>query len=196
MIGSLSGELAAITDDAVLIEVGGVGYRVTMGQVPIAALGGVGQTVRILTHMQVRENEVALYGFHDADARDAFVALLDVSGVGPRMALAILSLYDAAQLARIISADDVAALAQVSGIGKKTAQRIIIDLKGKLGFVGDGEGGAGVATVLGDDDVHAALAAMGFTTVEIAAALKGVDTDGETTTVIAAALRNLGGARS
>jgi len=132
MIARLTGELALIEANTIIIDVHGVGYKVT---VPISTLSDVGQvgakaTLHIHTH--VLEDDIALYGFSTADQQKCFQMLIGVNGIGPKVALSVLSALDTLQLAQAIAAEDVRALTRVPGLGIKTAQRLILELKEKM----------------------------------------------------------------
>ncbi len=174
MIAFLTGRVAGKGVNYALIEVAGVGYRLNMSTGSLAALPAEGDEVTVHTYLHVREDDLSLFGFESVAEKEAFEQLITVSGVGPKVALAILSALTADSLAQAVASEDVALLSSVPGIGKKTAQRIILDLAGKL--VGDsgGEGvrpGAGAAVT----EAHDALLAMGFSPAEVAMALKGTD---------------------
>ena len=132
MIGSLRGTLLDRGPGEVLVEVGGIGYRVTVTPGTSVALGEVGDEVFVHVHNHVREDAVTLYGFATRDERACFEALIGAHGVGPSLALAILSVHSPAQLRLALASDDVAALCMVPGVGKKTAARLLVELKSKL----------------------------------------------------------------
>lgn len=132
MIGSLRGVLLDRSPGEVLVEVAGVGYRVTVTPGTAYALGDVGAAVFVHVHHHVREDAVTLYGFAGRDERQCFEALIGAHGVGPSLALAILSVHSPSQLRVALAADDVAALCLVPGVGKKTAARLLVELKSKL----------------------------------------------------------------
>ncbi|WP_444959342.1 Holliday junction branch migration protein RuvA [Microbulbifer sp. ZKSA002] len=132
MIGRLSGTLAAVQPPLLLVDVQGVGYEVLAPMTTIFELPALGQPVQLHTHLAVSETAQQLYGFIRDGDRKLFRTLIKVSGVGPKMALAILSGLDGAALARCVSEDNVAALVKVPGVGKKTAERLIVELRDKL----------------------------------------------------------------
>ena len=202
MIGSLRGTLLdrAITGE-VLIEVQGVGYRVQAGPVTAARLGDVGGEVFAWVHHHVREDADTLYGFASKADRDAFEALLSAHGVGPSLALAILSVHPPANLARVLAEDDVAALCLVPGVGKKTAARLLIELKTKLDVpLGDGvpsglDGDAGSgASPSARADVRDALEGLGYGPEEIAEATRDLP-EGNPGALLKEALQRLASAR-
>lgn len=202
MIGSLRGTLLdrAITGE-VLVEVQGVGYRVQAGPVTAARLGDVGGEVFAWIHHHVREDADTLYGFATKADRDAFEALLSAHGVGPSLALAILSVHPPANLARVLAEDDVAALCLVPGVGKKTAARLLIELKTKLDVpLGkgvppgvDGEPG-GSASPSARADVRDALEGLGYAPEEIAEATHDLP-EGNPGVLLKEALQRLASAR-
>jgi Holliday junction DNA helicase RuvA len=174
MIAHLTGTVAAKGDDACVIEVAGVGYRVAMSTASLASLPAEGDEVTVHTHMHVREDEMALFGFESPAEQRMFERLITVSGVGPKVALAALSSYPVDTLSAAIVGEDVAVVSSIPGVGKKTAQRIILDLKDKL-EAGTGMSGGDSAALDTSAEAREALAAMGFSTAEIAVALKGYD---------------------
>jgi len=201
MIGSLRGILLdrSLTGE-VLVEVGGVGYRVQAGPATSARLGDLQAEVFVWIHHHVREDADTLYGFASRDERDAFEALLGAHGVGPALALAILSVHPPVNLARVLADDDVAALCLVPGVGKKTAQRLLIELKTRLdiplsdGVVTGDDGHGGGATPSARADVRDALAGLGYSPEEIADATRDLP-DGDPGALLKEALRRLAGAR-
>ena len=165
MIGALRGRVIARGTDHVVVEVGGVGYKVFVPRQPER------DDVLLHTHHVVREDRQFLFGFATRDELALFEMLTSVSGVGPRAALALLSVSRPADLAAAIASGDSAALARAPGVGKKTAERLIVDLRGKIARVSD-DGLAGPAAT--EDEAVAALQALGYTPAEAAAALRGV----------------------
>jgi holliday junction DNA helicase RuvA len=134
MIASVRGEVLDIALDHVVIEAAGVGYKVMAAPSTLATLRR-GSEARLIIAMIVREDSMTLYGFSDADARDLFLTLLGVSGVGPKIALATLAVYDAPSLRRALADGDVTALTRVPGIGKRGAERMVLELRDKIGSV-------------------------------------------------------------
>lgn len=174
MIGSLRGRVLAAADEDAIIEVGGVGYRVTVPMSTRWALPPVGEDVFLWVHTYVREQAVSLYGFAGRDELELFEELLNVSGVGPRLALTVLSTYAPGEFRRIIADGDRRALTRIPGVGKKTAERLLFELKGKLASPDDAEGLA-LSDGPGADaraDALEALMALGYARDEAAAALK------------------------
>lgn len=167
MISYLRGKVDNATDGLVVLDVSGVGYGLAVTP-RLAASLKVGQEIKLLVYEQVREDAYTLYGFADADSRALFSALLGVSGLGPKGALGLMSVGPVAQLKEAISAGDLDMLQGVSGIGKKTAQRILIELKGKLEL---GEAGAA------GDSAYQALVGLGYSAAQAAAAIRDLPAD-------------------
>lgn len=175
MIGRLSGTLAAKAPPMVLLDVGGVGYEVAVPMSTFYNLPAVGCNVLLLTHFVVREDAQVLYGFLTPDERGTFRELVKISGVGPRTALAILSGLSVAELSQAVSRQDSARLVKVPGIGKKTAERLLLELKGKLGP--DLALPAGTPLSDNQGDIAQALQALGYNDREAQAALKALPAD-------------------
>ena len=193
MIAFLTGRVAARAAGHALIEVGGIGYRLIMSTSSLAALPAEGDEVTVHTYLHVREDELTLYGFESEEERALFEALIGVSGVGPKVALAILSGLRPDALRTALARDDVALLSSVPGVGKKTAQRLLIDLKDKLGApdLGGQGGGSSHAAV----EAREALLSMGFSPAEAAAGLRDVPDGASTEQLLKSALKTLGGVR-
>ena len=175
MIGRLQGTLAAKNPPQVLIDCHGVGYEVDVPMSTFYHLPGLGERVSLLTHFIVREDAQLLYGFATAPERDAFRQLIKVTGVGPRMALGVLSGLGVQELAQAITAQETGRLVKVPGIGKKTAERLLLELKGKLGA--DIGAVRGAANSDAQADILQALLALGYNDKEAAAALKALPPD-------------------
>lgn len=176
MIGRLSGQLAGKAPPQVLVDVGGVGYEVDVPMSTFFNLPALGERVTLLTHFVVREDAQLLYGFLTAPERDAFRLLVKISGVGPRTALSVLSGLSVAELAQAVTAQDSARLVKVPGIGKKTAERLLLELKGKLG-ADLALPATGAATTEAGNDIVQALVALGYNEREAQAALKALPPD-------------------
>ena len=172
MISFLEGEVLDKGADRVVIGVGGVGYEVLVPTSVIASLPPSGKTARVHTRMVVREDSITLYGFAATEQRSLFDLLTGVTGVGPKVALAFLSVLKPAALTRAIVNGDAAALTVVPGVGKKVAQRVVIDLREKLG--GDGE----LPSEGPLADVRDALLSLGLSATEAAEALRGIEVAG------------------
>lgn len=211
MIGSLRGRLAgrSLARSEVVVEVGGVGYRVTVAPRLVAGLGVVGADITVHTHLHVREDAMILFGFASVAERDCFEALVGARGVGPALGLAILGVHSPGDLRRILDDGDLDALTLVPGVGRKTAARLAIELKGRLDGVDDGGPGAesngarpAEAAAAGDGsppgartEVRAALAALGYGPDEVAGAVRQLPAEGEAPELLRAALRHLAAAR-
>lgn len=193
MIAFLSGKVAAKGASYCLLEVGGVGFRLAMSTGSIAALPAEGDDVLIHTHLYVREDELSLFGFENVAEKEAFELLITVSGVGPKVALATLSALSPDALASAVDAEDVATISSVPGIGKKTAQRIILDLADKMG-AGATSPSAGAAPTAASAQATEALLSMGFSPAEAAVAVKGYSgASDDAQSLLAYALKRLGG---
>jgi Holliday junction DNA helicase RuvA len=168
MIGRLQGLLAAKLPPQVLIDVNGVGYEVDVPMSTFFNLPAIGERVTLLTHFVVREDAQVLFGFLTAVERSAFRELVRINGVGPRTALAILSGLSVEDLARAVGQQDGARLTKVPGIGKKTAERLLLELKGKLGPELSAPHAAAVDDAQGD--IVQALVALGYSEKDAAAA--------------------------
>ncbi|MSQ07273.1 MAG: Holliday junction branch migration protein RuvA [Dehalococcoidia bacterium] len=173
MIVSLRGVLEAAGTDWVHLQVGGgVTLRVSVASNCIAGLGAIGSPVRLFTHLRFTDEQPVLYGFPTSAARDVFLTLLTVSGVGPRMALSLVSTLGVDGLQQAIEAGDVTALSAARGVGRRTAGRVILELKGKLEL---DTGAAASATGAGDGEVVDALTALGYSAAEVRRALAGLE---------------------
>ena len=184
MIGKLTGSVSSSSPDgSIIVEVGGVGYCV---RVPLLLLPLEGK-VSLHIHTAVREDAIDLYGFPDEAGLAFFKQLMSVSGIGPKTAISIMSVADVPSLSRAIAAGDAQALVKVFGLGKKSAERIVVELRDKL--AAHAPKGAG-----GDAEVVEALMALGYSASESRNAIKGLSPkDGETTKErLSAALRRLG----
>jgi Holliday junction DNA helicase RuvA len=174
MIGRLSGQLAEKNPPQVLVDVNGVGYEVDVPMSTFYNLPGLGERVVLLTHFVVREDAQVLFGFLTATERTTFRQLIKITGVGPRMALAVLSGMSVSELAQAVSLQEAGRLVKVPGIGKKTAERLLLELKGKLGP--DLSLPAHVANDA-QADILQALVALGYSDREAALALKSLPVD-------------------
>lgn len=209
MIVQLTGTLIEAMPTYAVLDVGGVGYEVGISHLTAAGLPPLGTAgVTLLTRLVVREDAMELYGFAHREERALFDRLVAITGVGPKLAISVLSTYDPATLAAIVSSGDLTRLAQVPGIGRRKAQRLLVDLEGVfqkdielrslVGLaeplpIGKGSEASGAAGYLAD--AQAALLSMGFTTQEASLALEGCEEAGKTTveSALAYALRRLGG---
>ena len=167
MIARLTGKISEKNINGVVLEIGGIGYEVVVPQNFLAAISeGESQTFHIAEH--IKEDEYSLFGFPDSPTRAMYYRLTSVNGVGPKAALSILSAHSSNQVQSAILADEISIFSSVSGIGKKTAQRIILELKGKLVDSGDTEQST-------EDQAYQALISLGYSSRDAKAALKGVD---------------------
>ena len=193
MIAFLEGTVAGRTPTSAFLNVGGVGFEVGMSQASLSKLPEAGQRALVYTHLQVRDDGMSLFGFLSLEEKALFEELITVSGVGPKVALAALSSYTPDQLADFIAAQDVAAVQRIPGIGKKTASRTILELKGSLD---QGIGGLfaqdGQAASQAMDGASEALLSMGFTSAEIELALKGAPDGASEASLLQYALKKLG----
>lgn len=187
----------------VLVEAGGVGYRLIVPAGTLALLGDVGAAVFLHVHTHVRDDAIVLYGFATRDERVCFEVLIAAHGVGPAVALALLSVHSPVALRRAVAADDLEALMLVPGVGKRTASRLLLELKARLdldldgpelGLVGGG-GADGTAFANPRSEVRAALAGLGYGQDEVREALGGLPPDGTVEDLLRVALRQLAGTR-
>ncbi len=188
MIGRLTGILAEKTPPQILVDVNGTGYEVDVPMSSFYNLPDVGRQVTLLTHFVVREDAQILFGFLTREERATFRLLVRISGVGPRTALAILSGLAVDELARAVSLQESARLVKVPGIGKKTAERLLLELKGKLG---DAVATPTSVTSSAQADILQALIALGYSDRDAAATLKTLPADVEVAAGIKLALRAL-----
>jgi Holliday junction DNA helicase RuvA len=199
MIGWLRGELVLRSPEGeIIVDVGGVGYRVTVSPALLAAVGDTGAPVQLHVHTHVREDAIVLYGFATAEERRCFEALLGAHGVGPALALAVLSALRPADLVRAVLDEDLGALCTVPGVGRKTAARLVLDLRSRLelpAFAGDGIPGSQRGPSEARGEVRAALVELGYGPDEIRRALDGREADGTVEELLRQALRELAGAR-
>lgn len=201
MIGSLRGTLIDRGSAEVTVEVAGVGYRVVVSPTTAVSLGDPGEEVFCWTHHHQREDAQVLYGFLTKDERLCFEALIGAHGVGPALALAILSVHSPRALALILAEDDLSALCLVPGVGKKTAARLLLDLKSRLSIPDLGETRtssgeprpSGVASARAD--VREALVGLGYSDGEVRSALADLPDDGDAASMLRDALQMLATAR-
>jgi holliday junction DNA helicase RuvA len=199
VIGWLRGELITRSAEGELIvDVGGVGYRVTVSPALLAAVGDRGARVELHVHTHVREDAIVLYGFATTEERRCFEALLGAHGVGPALALAVLGALRPADLVRAVLDEDLGALCTVPGVGRKTAARLVLDLRSRLelpAFSGDGVPGGSGGPSEARGEVRAALAELGYGPEEIRRALEGGAAEGTVEELLRQALRELAVAR-
>jgi len=195
VIGSLRGRLLDRGADEILIEVGGIGYRVTVTPATVVAIGDLGDDVFVYVHHHVREDAQTLYGFPTRDERACFEILIGAHGVGPSLALAILSVHSPESLRRTLADDDVASLCLVPGVGRKTAARLLVELKSRLD-VPDVDLAAVTAAPSSAErsvraDVREALVGLGYGPDEIRSALADLDDDGDPAIALKHALQRV-----
>ncbi len=191
MIAFLHGKILARSDDALTLNVGGVGYRVRVPTGTMANLGAIGSDAQLYTHLHVREDEMSLYGFSSEDELQLFEKLLTVSGIGPKVALGVLSNASTDTIRYAIAQGNADALTAIPGIGKKTAQRLVLELKGKIDLTGLGES-SDLTPV--DEDVMNALIGLGYSAAEATRAARSVPSNVKTVEErVRVALQYLGG---
>lgn len=201
MIGYLKGEVAGIYEDRIVLEVGGIGYNVIMPASSLDLIDGIGVSIKVYTYLAVREDAMLLYGFLTKDDLDFYKLLIQVNGVGPKGALAMLSVMTTDDLRFAILSDDAKKIGKAPGIGPKTAQRIIIDLKDKVNLEDafeeklnnskineDGEAIGGAR-----QEAVTALTALGYSQTDAYRAVRGADInlDDDVETILKKALKNL-----
>lgn len=196
MIAALRGRLSELElgegAATAVVDVDGVGYEVVLGSRLAASIGAPGEEVSLAVHTHVREGAITLYGFASPAERRAFRILVAAHGVGPALGLAILGVHPPASLARAVAAGDVEALMAVPGVGRKTAQRLVVDLAGRLPPLGDGGAGAPAAVGGGAvDEVASALAGLGYGPDEVRRALEELDETDDVEGALRQALRRL-----
>ncbi|MBE6464738.1 MAG: Holliday junction branch migration protein RuvA [Eggerthellaceae bacterium] len=201
MIAFLNGVLAARRPSSIYLDVNGVGFEVLMPQTSIAALPEIGSQVQVMTYLQVREDGMSLFGFLSLEEKALFEELIGVSGIGPKLALAALSFYSPSELVAAIAAQDVTRISKIPGVGKKMAQRIILELKGVIdggmdGLLGDASSGASDTGTSSQSSalkgITDALLSMGFTSAEAELALSGAPEGASESTILQYALKRLG----
>ncbi len=197
----LNGQLTLLDTGFCVVECGGVGYKLTVSLITAELLSSqVGTMVKVYAHMSVREDGIELFGFSSAEEKDAFTMLTGVSGVGPKAAMSILSIMTPDNLALAIATDDSKSIARAQNIGKKTAARIILELKDKVaGEIGrstaDASNGISISAPHVNDgniaEATEALMVLGYDKASVANALKGVDPSLDPGSIIRQALKNL-----
>jgi Holliday junction DNA helicase RuvA len=189
MIGRLTGQLAEKTPPEILLDCNGVGYEVLVPMSTFYNLPGLGEKVSLFTHFIVREDAQLLYGFGSTTERAAFRLLIKITGVGPRMALSVLSGMSVADLAQAVTLQETGRIVKVPGIGKKTAERLLLELKGKLGADIGAQASVSNEAQL---DILQALVALGYSDKDAALALKALPQDVGVSDGIKLALKSLG----
>ena len=189
LVTSISGTLQRTGEDWVDVGMGGITLRVSVPDTSVDTIGRVGQDVIFYTSLQVREDSISLYGFPTEDEKHTFETLLNISGIGPRLALAMLARFNPMSLLQAVEAGDTRALSTVPGVGRRTASRIVLELKGKLDLDFGRADGAGA-----DSDLVDALTALGYSYTEAHEAIARTDSDIPDEERIRAALDHLSGA--
>lgn len=199
MFHYFNGKLAHCALNTAVIECGGVGYKLTVSAVTFSKIAGhINETVKLYSYLAVREDAVDLYGFATEEELEAYKMLISVSGIGPKAAIAILSIFTPDKLAEAIAAGDTKAIARAQGIGGKTAARVVLELKDKFKIFGDGEEGS--ASSAGDGfmpsgggigEATEVLSVLGFSRSEIASALKKADPTMDSEELVKFALKQL-----
>ncbi len=193
MIGRLRGTLVHRSHRGeVMLDVGGVGYRISVSPATAVDLGTIGNEVVVHTHLHVREDALTLYGFASDDARDCFESLLGAHGVGPGLALAILSTHGPDELRRVVFEGDLDSLTLVPGVGRKTAARLLLELKSRLDVP---EGDPVPSNGSSRAEVREALAALGYQPEEVRRAMVELPAEGDVRTLVRTALQTLGASR-
>ena len=191
MIAYLMGTVAGTDQTSAVIDVNGIGYSVFMSNRALSRLPRTGEQVRVFTHLQVREDDMSLYGFLTLEEKDLFTKLIGVTGVGPKVALAALSTFEPDELVEAIIAEDVRAVSRIPGVGRKSASRIVLELKGSL------ESGLGQSAAPAREHANAKLAAetlmaMGFSPTEAEVALRDAPADATEAALVKYALKQIG----
>ena len=188
MIGRLRGVLVSKQPDGVLLDVSGVGYEIAVTPADLAALPGVGEEAVLHTHLHVREDQLSLFGFSNDEGKHLFGMLLGVSGIGPKVAIAILGTLTPGELRRAVAADDVDALTLVPGIGKRSAQKLMLELRPKLEVEDLPAPAAGTST----SDVREALESLGYQSDEIREVMRELPADLGVEDLLRLSLQELG----
>jgi Holliday junction DNA helicase RuvA len=191
MIGRLRGIIVERGQETVVIEVGGVGYLVTVSPRTLSDLPGVGEEVVLHTHLHVREDQLALYGFDSSSDKELFGMLLGVSGVGPKVAMAILATMTYEQLSIAVASDDIPALTAVPGIGKRSAQKLLLELRPKMDVL---DSASVVSGPMGE--VREALEGLGYGPDEIRGTLANLSDDLPIEELVRRSLQQLGKAET
>jgi Holliday junction DNA helicase RuvA len=178
MIGRITGTLLGIEHQTALVDVGGVGYEIECPISTLCELPPVGQAVTLLTHFVVREDAQLLYGFLTHDDRESFRILIKISGVGPKLAIGVLSGLSGDELAAAVERDDVATLTRLPGVGKKTAERLLVELRGRMTSTGRTQSSNAVSPV---EEAVLGLIALGYKEAEARKAINALPKDPEAT---------------
>ncbi|MFU8817469.1 MAG: Holliday junction branch migration protein RuvA [Pseudomonadales bacterium] len=195
MIGRIEGQLVEIADNVILLAVGGIGYEVEVSHNVLAALPGRDKPVRLYTHFVVREDAQLLYGFASRSERDLFRVLLRMAGIGPKVALALISSITLAEIGAAVRDNDVTMLLRVPGIGRKKAERLLLDLKDKLPDAlaqAQAPTGAGAVAGVALQEAERALVSLGYRPAEAARLVASIKDEADTAEeLVRAALRRV-----
>ena len=172
LISAVSGKIESKGPEYVDVNVYGVTFRISTPTTTIAQIGKSGDSVRLLTSLQLRQDSITMYGFATEEDRIAFDALININGVGPRLAIAVLSTFDAGSMAAAVQSEDTGAFVRVPGVGARTASRIVLELKGKLDQSWSIPGGAEIV-----DDVFDSLTSLGYSIQETRNAITSINTE-------------------
>lgn len=172
LISAVSGKIESKGPEYVDVNVSGVTFRISTPTTTIDQIGESGDSVRLLTSLQLRQDSITMYGFATEEDRIAFDALININGVGPRLAIAVLSTFDAGSMAAAVQSEDTGAFVRVPGVGARTASRIVLELKGKLDQSWSIPGGAEIV-----DDVFDSLTSLGYSIQETRNAITSINTE-------------------
>ena len=194
MIGRIQGQLAEVSENIILVDAGGVGYELEVTGTALTRLPPVGAVVQLYTHFVVREDAQLLYGFANREERDLFRALIRINGVGPKLALSLISSVAPGELARSVQDNDTSLLTRVPGVGRKTAERLLVELKNTLSDLvvvheisGTGRSGSQVAI-----EAEQALISLGYRPAEAQRVVSSVEAEATTTEeIVRAALKRI-----
>ena len=190
MIGRITGTLLGIEQQTALVDVGGVGYEIECPISTLCELPAVGETVTLLTHFVVREDAQLLFGFLTLDDRESFRILIKISGVGPKLAVGVLSGLSGEELAAAVERDDVATLTRLPGVGKKTAERLLVELRGRMTSTGHAQSLVGSSPI---EEAVLGLVALGYKGNDARKAINALPKDPEATpeTLIRSSLKQM-----
>ena len=190
MIGRITGTLLGIEKQTALVDVGGVGYEIECPISTLCELPTAGQTVTLLTHFVVREDAQLLFGFLTHDDRESFRILIKISGVGPKLAIGVLSGLSGEELVAAVERDDVATLTRLPGVGKKTAERLLVELRGRMTSTGHTQSLVGSSPI---EEAVLGLIALGYKETEARKAINALPKDPEATpeTLIRSSLKQM-----
>ena len=190
MIGRITGTLLGIEQQTAVVDVGGVGYEIECPISTLCELPTVGETVTLLTHFVVREDAQLLFGFLTHDDRESFRILIKISGVGPKLAIGVLSGLSGEELAAAVERDDVATLTRLPGVGKKTAERLLVELRGRMTSTGHTQSLVGSSPI---EEAVLGLIALGYKETEARKAINALPKDPEATpeTLIRSSLKQM-----